>query len=335
RHEVTAQTASLTSVRSNATDIILRRSSDNGRTWGEWIVLKGGDGEVYLRPEVVNAGDKLYLFYTVDVNGKQDGDYRIEYLESENGGASWTQGEGTVEASADGYVVSTLSGHGILMSDGKLVLPLQCRFGSRGTVAALYSDDNGATWNMGDMVAGLRNEGAGIVETEGKLVMYISHSSSADSRKMAVSEDGGATWSEPEEATIPTGNAGYQTGGATVAGADGTLYHFTPEGAEKTSLFSGSSLVDDQSLAKSMKRLYLYQPAMSLFGKGLTMAVSHDGGTEWSSKELTGIHSYQEYLFPTGAMDAVISGNMVIVVTEGGVAAPYEGLLIYRESVDE
>ncbi|MDE5612005.1 MAG: glycoside hydrolase, partial [Odoribacter sp.] len=43
RHEVTAQTASLTSVRSNATDIILRRASDNGRPGGEWSGLKGGD----------------------------------------------------------------------------------------------------------------------------------------------------------------------------------------------------------------------------------------------------------------------------------------------------
>ncbi len=87
-------------------------------------------------------------------------------------------------------------------------------------------------------------------------------------------------------------------------------------------------------MAKLMKRLYLYQPEMSLFGKGLTMAVSHDGGTAWSSKELTGINSYKEYLFPTGAMDAVISGNTVILVTEGGVAVPYEGLLIYRESLN-
>lgn len=335
RHEVTAQTASLASVRSNATDIMLKRSSDNGQTWGEWSVLKGGDGGVYLRPEVVNAGDKLYLFYTVDINGKQDGDYRIEYLESADGGASWSQGEGTVEAKADGYVVSTLSGHGIRMGDGKLVLPLQCRFGSRGTVAALYSDDNGAHWNMGAMVSGLRNNGASLIETEGKLVMYISHSSDAKSRYVVVSVDGGATWSEPVVATIPIEHYGFQVGGATVAGTDGTIYHFTPEGAEKTSSFSGGSLDNHPSLATKMIPLYLYRPEIQLFGKGLTMAVSHDGGTEWSSKELTGIHSYEKYLFPTGAMDAVISGNTVILVTEGGVAAPYEGLLIYREAIDE
>lgn len=333
RHEVTAQTAQLASVRSNATDIILKRSSDQGQTWGEWTVLKGGDGGVYMRPEVVNAGDKLYLFYTVDANGKQEGDYRVEYIESADGGVTWSQGT-AVSTELEGYTVSTLSGHGIKTSDGKLILPLQCRVGSRGTVAALHSDDNGASWSMGAVIAGLRNNTASIAEINGKAVMYISHSSAATSRKMVSSEDGGATWTEPVDATIPTGTAGYQTGGATVAGTDGTLYHFTPENAEKTSLFAGSSLSDNPSMGKSMKRMYLYRPEMELFGKGLTMAVSHDGGVEWTSKELTGINSYKEYLFPTGAMDAVISGNTVILVTEGGVAVPYEGLLIYRESVD-
>lgn len=333
RHEVAAQTANLTSVRSNATDIVLKRSSDNGETWGEWTVLKGGDGGVYLRPEVVNAGNKLYLFYTVDINGKQNGNYRVEYLESSDGGATWSQGS-AVSTELDGYMVSTLSGHGIRTSNGNLILPLQCRIGSRGTVAVLHSDDNGSSWRMGTLVSGLRNNAASIAEINGKVVMYISHSSAATSRKMVSSEDGGATWSEPVDATIPTGTAGYQTGGATVTGADGTIYHFTPVNAEKTNLFGGSSLSDSPDMAKSMKRMYLYQPEMTLFGKGLTLVVSHDGGIEWTSKELTGINSYSEYLFPTGAMDAVISGNTVILVTEGGVAVPYEGLLIYRESVD-
>lgn len=333
RHEVMAQTAKLNTVRSNATDIILKRSSDNGQTWSEWTVLKGGDGGVYLRPEVVNAGDKLYLFYTVDVTGKQDGNYRIEYKESADGGMTWSE-ETVVPVEEGEYLISTLSGHGIRTSDGKLLLPLQCRVGARGTVAALYSVDNGATWNRGAVVDGLRNNSASVAEIDGKVVMYITHSAAATSRKMVTSEDGGATWSAPVDATIPTGDAGYQTGGATVTAADGTIYHFTPEGAERTNSFAGSSLADDPLLDQSMKRLYIYQPEMSLFGKGLTMAVSHDGGTVWSNKELTGINSYKEYLFFTGAMDAVISGDKVILVTEGGVAVPYEGLLIYRESLN-
>ena len=74
---------------------------------------------------------------------------------------------------------------------------------------------------------------------------------------------------------------------------------------------------------------------MDLLGKGVTLTVSRDGGISWSEpKDLTGVRAYNEYLFPSGNMDAVISGNTVILVTEGGVAVPYEGLLIYRETVN-
>ncbi len=334
RCEVMAQTDKLTSIRSNATDILMRRSSDQGQTWGEWTVLKGGDGGVYMRPEVVNAGNKLYLFYTVDVDGKQSGNYRIEYITSEDGGTTWSQAT-VVAVALDGFDVSTLSGHGLRISDGTLVLPLQCRIGNRGTVAALRSEDGGSSWKLGATVSGLRNNTASMVETDGKLVMYISHSSAANSRKMVCSEDGGATWTEAVDATIPTGTAGFQTGGATVTGTDGTIYHFTPVDAEKTSLFSGSSLTDNPSLVRSVKRLYLYDPEMDLLGKGVTLTVSRDGGISWSEpKDLTGVRAYNEYLFPSGNMDAVISGNTVILVTEGGVAVPYEGLLIYRETVN-
>lgn len=335
RQEVTVQSANMASVRSNATDILIRRSSDHGQTWSEWKVLKGGDGKVYMRPEVINAGDKLYLFYTVDVNGKQEGNYQIAYMESVDGGEHWTQ-ETAVNVQLDGYTVSTLSGHGIKTSDGELILPLQCRMGNRGTVAALYSEDNGNTWEMGETVPGLRNNSGDILEVDGKLVMYISHSSSATSRKISSSTDGGKTWCEAVDTSIPTGIGGFQTGGATVVGGDGTIYHFTPVNAEKTSLFSGSSLGEHpQTTIRNQKKLYIYNPEIDLLGSGVTLTVSRDGGKTWSSaRDLTGITSYEGYIFPTGAMDATVCDDMVILVTEGGVAVPYEGLLLFRESVN-
>lgn len=335
RHEVAAQTSRLTSVRSNATDVIMKYSSDEGNSWSDWTVAKGGDGGVYLRPSVIDAGDKLYLFYTADRNGKQDGDYRIEYKVSTDGGVSWS-GENTVDATLSGYTVSTLSGHGIQTSDGKLVLPVQCRVGSRGTVAALYSEDHGTSWHIGNVVAGLRINSADILEADGKLMMYISHSSSGNSRKVVTSTDGGKNWTEPVLSTIPTGLGGQQTGGATVVDAAGVIYHFTPTNAEKTSSFAGSSIADHpQTLIRGQKRMYIYKPEMELLGNGLTMTVSRDGGATWSeAKDLVQVKSYEGYIFPTGAMDAVISGNTVVLVTEGGVAVPYEGLLVFREAAN-
>lgn len=334
RHEVMMQTSSLTSVRSNATDIIMKRSSDGGKNWGEWTVLKGGDNGVYMRPEVINAGDKLYLFYTVDLNGKQDGDYRIEYLVSADGGVNWSQGQ-EVDVTLAGFTVSTLSGHGIKTSDGELVIPVKCQVGNRGTVAALFSQDAGTTWQIGNVIGGLRNNSASIFEQEGKLVMYITHSSSGNSRKIVTSTDGGVNWTEPVDATIPTGNGGQQVGGATVTGTNGTIYHFTPTATERTTSFSGSSISQDPvNGPKNQKRLYIYKPGIELIGNGMTMTVSKDGGQSWETKDLVNITCYENYIYPVGAMDAVISGNTVIVVTEGGTAVPYEGLLIFRETAN-
>lgn len=334
RHEVMMQTSRLASIRSNATDILMKRSTDGGKNWSGWTVLKEGDNGVYMRPEVINAGDKIYLFYTVDLNGKQDGDYRIEYLVSEDGGQNWTEGE-AVDVTLSGYTLSTLSGHGIKTSDGRLIMPLRCQVGTRGTVAALFSEDNGESWTIGNVVGGLRNNSASIIEQDNQLIMYVTHSSSGSSRKMVVSTDGGANWSQPVDATIPTGTGGQQVGGATVLGADGTIYHFTPTGVEKTSSFAGSSVNQDPVYGpKNQKRLYIYKPDIELMGNGMTMAVSRDGGQSWEVKDLAGIKCYENYIYPVGAMDAVISGNTVISVTEGGTAVPYEGLLIFRETAN-
>lgn len=334
RHEVVMQTSRLTSVRSNATDILMKRSSDGGKTWSDWTILKGGDNGTYMRPEVINAGDKIYLFYTVDVNGKQDGTYRIECLVSEDGGQNWTEGEGA-DVKLNGYTLSTLSGHGIKTSKGRLIMPLRCQVGTRGTVAAMFSEDNGASWKVGSVVSGLRNNSASIIEQEGQLVMYVTHASSGSSRKAVVSMDEGVSWSEPIDATIPTGNGGQQVGGATVIGTDGTIYHFTPTGVEKTTSFAGSSVNQDPVYGpKNQKRLYIYKPDVELIGNGMTMAVSKDGGQSWEVKDLTKVRCYENYIYPVGAMDAVISGNTVISVTEGGTAVPYEGLLIFRETAN-
>lgn len=333
RLENAVQSSKMTSVRSNATDVIMKSSTDNGQNWSDWTVLKGGDGGVYLRPEVINAGDKMYLFYTVDLTGKQDGQYEIRYLQSSDGGSNWTEG-GSLNLALGGYTLSTLAGHGIKTSDGRLIMPVQCRTGNKGTVAAVYSTDNGATWQIGNPVSGLRNHAASLVEVNGELVMYTAHTAAGKSRKIVKSTDGGQNWTEPVDATIPAGESGQQCYGATVQDG-GRLYHFTPVGAEKTLSYNGSSPGDDPVYGTTnQKKFYLYKPAFDLFGSGFVVTTSEDGGQTWSAAEdLVGFTSYAEYRFPVGVMDAVIAGDQVIAVAESGSAVPYEGLTIFRKAI--
>lgn len=334
RRENVVQSAKMTSVRSNATDLLMKTSTDGGQSWTDWTVLKGGDGQVYLRPEVINAGDKLYLFYTVDLNGKQDGHYEIRYLQSADAGSTWTEGS-VLNVALDGYSLMTLSGHGIKTSGGQLVFPIQCLTGKKGTVAVIYSEDNGGSWHLGNPVSGLRNHSAGIVEANGQLLMYTAHSSGGKSRKVVKSTDGGRNWTEPVDATIPSGESGQQVAGATVQDANGRIWHFTPQGIERTASYAGSSVgTDPMNGSAAQKKFYLYRPAIASFGKGYVCTVSDDGGQTWSAAEdLVGFTSFAEYSFPVGAADAVVAGDQVIAVVESGSAVPYEGLLIFRKAM--
>lgn len=318
--------------RSNATDIIMRRSSDAGVTWSEWTLVKGGGQQVCYAPEVITDGERVHLFYTVDVNGKQDGEYRIEHIISENGGQSWGEPE-VINVALEGYQVTTLSGHGLKTAAGGLAIPLRCHIGKRGTVAVAYYDGN--TWSLGATAEGLRNESANLIETaDGKLQMYMGNSGSGVHRKVVTSDDHGMTWSSAADATMPVGSGGQLSYGATLS-AGGKLLHFTATGNVKTSgLSSGDfSSVNEVIESKERKELYIYNPPYDYLMKGMAFTTLGEDGS-WSVAEnilpVTG--AYTGYSYVTGKMDAVVVGKMVVAVAEGGVMVPYEGLVSFRKS---
>lgn len=319
--------------RSNATDIILKRSGDAGDHWDDLTVIAGGDGSVNMRPCVITAGDgTINLFYTVDNTGKQEDDYTIYLKKSQDGGRQWSQPE-VVECNVAGYVPATISGHGIRTVTGRLIIPLRCTYGRTATVAVLYSDDEGVTWEAGNPVAGFRNRYANLVETGGQLVMYIGHNGAGKSRKVVYSADGGINWTDPVDATINTGTEGYVSSGATVMTAEGKIVHFSANGFVSANDYaltsSGTSLNDDLNQRKEM---YIYRAAD--FSSGLTIQSSSDNGITWSVPEsMLGIETYKGYKFLTGNMDAVLLDNTVICVCEGGVAVPYEGLLCFKKNL--
>lgn len=318
-------------VRTNATDIILRRSSDEGESWSDWKVVKGGDGRVYFDPELIQENGRLHLFYSVDVTGYQDGHTRIEHMVSEDGGKNWETPE-TVAVELEGYEVRTLSGKGVAFEDGTLVLPLSCKIGNRGTVAVACFDGTG--WSLGKPVEGLRNESANLVKAaDGTLEMYIGYSGAGGSRKFAVSKDHGATWSALEDAGMPTGEGGQMSYGATLETPEGKLLHFTATGNTKATAFSSNdcSVPNEPNEAKARKELYVYNPPVKYMMKGLAFT-SRDVGNGWSELEdLWPLGAtYKGYAFKTGRMDAAVVGKHVIAVAEGGVMVPYEGLVIFK-----
>lgn len=333
RKENIALTNSKKVVRSNATDIVIKRSSDDGTTWSEAEVVIGGDGSVNMRPTLLtDANGKIHLFYTVDISGRQDGNYALYTCSSVDGGKSWSASR-KIEAEQDGYDVTTQGGKGLLRSDGSLIIPLKCEMGRFYSLMMLVSKDGGNSWTQGTMIKGNKNRFANLLEIDGKAIVYLCHEASGLYRTQAASDDG-LNWSTPVDVKIPSGSSGKMTSGATVVTQNGTIVHFTGSGLVRGNEFiTGSVGTSASSDITQRKQIYIHNSPD--FGVGMTVTVSRDKGVTWSEAEtLSDVTAYSYYRLLIGQADAVeLDDGTVICIVESGVSVPYEGLLAFKKKV--
>jgi sialidase-1 len=206
-------------------DLVYRRSTDGGRTWGEpgKVVDVGGGFE--KNPVAVNQ--KLGHFPDIAVhNPVMIADrrvvhllYCVEYMRcyysrSEDDGKSFAppvEITPTFEAFRPAYdwkVIATGPGHGIRLKSGRLVVPVWLSTGEgRGghrpsAVATVYSDDGGRSWAAGDIVVkhpDLKNpsETAAVELPDGRVMLNIRHESEPHRRAVSVGPDGATKWSKP------------------------------------------------------------------------------------------------------------------------------------------
>lgn len=337
RKENMKQTNTIGALRSNATDIVMKTSADGGNSWSSLDVITGNDGGVYMRPSVVKdeTTGKLFLFYSEDMGKDQNDNYRILMKSSTDNGMSWSSAV-EIPCNTEDYAPSTISGHGIQMADGTLIMPIQATKSKLGTLATLRSEDGGQTWKLGEMIEGGRNRYPNIVEADGKLIMFIGHDGAGTSRKVTYSTDKGETWSTPEISSINTGNFGHVASGATLK-VGNKLIHFTPNNYEKASVYSlASTPYGVHDFPKKVKEMYLYNTPDITYG--MTMTESDDNGTTWSEPTdlLPNIlpDAYSTFKFRTGNMDAVLwNDNTIVCVCEGGTSVSWEGLVSFKTTL--
>ncbi len=208
-------------------DIVMKRSTDKGRTWSAEQVIF--DDEDRVCTDLTLGGDrdgKLWLFFLRDKK-------QFHYFTSTDSGATW-QGPVPVhtqvtkpewetlkgkagEESANpkgrmaqwerGWVQRYGCGPGkamVQLESGRLVVPGRHRedVGKgrlRSFAHTFYSDDAGATWKLGGNV-GMHTSECQLVElADGKLMVVSRNESSEDSpdnlrHLIAISADGGGTW---------------------------------------------------------------------------------------------------------------------------------------------
>lgn len=213
-------------------DILLRRSTDRGETWGPIIEVHADRTQVFVNPcAVVLPSDRVLLMYQafpVGFHARPIGEH-IQPLEpgydgphssrtllqwSDDGGATWTPPiDVTRQTKRPAPIISTASGPGIGIvlergdHAGRVIIPTNEGWweedGRIFNVFACYSDDNGRSWAYGDVAPrgdGLMGDEVQMAERADGSVLLNSRTSFGNRRLTAHSTDGGATWSPLEKA---------------------------------------------------------------------------------------------------------------------------------------
>lgn len=209
-------------------DIVLKRSTDGGRTWSDQQVLWDDGGNTCGNPcPVVDAATgTVWLVMTHNLGTDKEGDIirktsraprTVWVVKSTDDGRTWSQPvnitAGTKKDAWGWY--ATGPGIGIQLQHGphkgRLIIPCDHSYDDAGGKVAggpyeygshiIYSDDHGKTWQLGGAITPKMNECQLVETTNGKgtLLMNLRSYFGHGCRAQARSSNGGLTWSPPED----------------------------------------------------------------------------------------------------------------------------------------
>lgn len=207
-------------------DLMLRRSTDGGKTWDSPRKIAEVEGPKRRNPVALerNQGrpdDVTYNNPVAIVDHKTGAVHflfcleyeRCFYLRSDDDGVTVTKPveiTQTFEAFRARYrwrVIATGPAHGIQLKNGRLIVPVWLSLGTQGNghgpsvTSVIYSDDHGRTWRAGDII-GLDtpelispNETVAVQLTDGRVLLNLRSVSLANRRAISYSQDGATGWS--------------------------------------------------------------------------------------------------------------------------------------------
>ena len=289
-------------------DMLVKRSGDGGSTWSDQEVVWGDAGNTCGNPcpVVDRETGTVWLLMThnlgIDreseiIDGTSQGSRTVWVTASENDGRTWRP---PLEITAttkrpDWTWYATGPGNGIQLSSDRLLIP--CDHIEAGTNRyyshVIYSDDHGATWQLGGTtsqdqvneccVAGLEN-GDVLLNTR-------NYDRSQRTRQVTVSGDGGMTWRDQRH--------------------DGTLIEPICQAALVRYPGGGD-------------RLLFSNPASRYDRRNLTVRLSDNAGGSWPHGKVLhpGPAAYSSL--------AVLSDGTIACLYERGEDHPYETITLAR-----
>jgi len=193
-------------------DLLLRRSTDDGKTWepNKIIAPRSGKSPTSNATPILSKDGTIHLLYQRDYA-------RAYYTQSTDDGVTWSAPvdiTATFEAFRPEYNWNVLApgpGHAIQLKNGRLIVPVWLAASEKLTpkrnhypscVATIYSDDLGKTWKRGAIVANNSltikdpNESMVVALEDGRVMLSIRSPSEIRRKAVAYSPDGISNWSE-------------------------------------------------------------------------------------------------------------------------------------------
>lgn len=299
-------------------EIHLRRSTDGGKTFSSAKQIAhlgprlprnphmpeskrgkdmgGPDEQTVNNPMVIAGKDGLvHMVYCVEYA-------RTFYMVSKDDGLSWndpveiTYAMDQFRDELDWQAIASGPGHAIQLANGRLIVPFwlatyEENAPLRKATGVIFSDDNGKTWDAGDLAIRKGGEPNVAQLADGRVIMTARNSHERNRRLASYSHDGATNWSEPHfvgDLLEP----GCMAGIVAHPGSDGILGSIL--------LFSNPNTTKRKHSARH----------------DVTIKLSYDGGLTWPIQKLLedGPSAYSDL--------AVMPDGSILCFYESGVDPP-------------
>ena len=197
----------------NNIDLVMKRSTDQGRTWSPLkVLLDVGEAATADSCGLVDRQTGTIWVFTVYCPvgvgtstakpGLSGDTFMYWAIKSDDDGVTWSEKRDVTAMfkKAEWNAGSPGPGRGMQMRNGRLIVPKYLVKNGYSASHLVFSDDHGETWTIGEEAHsnGITNESQVAELSDGSLLLNM-RGTEGNQRRISRSTDGGKTWSDATE----------------------------------------------------------------------------------------------------------------------------------------